>query len=144
MLTINSPRAQGLVGKLATAGTARMGALSIESTLDLGAIVAVSLDGKPLAESARVLVQVMTEEKPSEFAADPLDGGRFRITNLGRDPWLVREATGTLRFQRADAGQLKVTALDENGQPVKTLAGGAAKVVLLPDIVYYLVEKQAE
>jgi hypothetical protein len=129
-----------LVGNLGAAGAARLDTVSIESPLDLGAIVIVSLDGKPLATSARILVQVMTEEKPSGFAAEPAGDGRFRITNLGRDPWLLREASGILRFHRPDAARLKVTALDENGQACRTIGGGAAELKLLANVVYYLVE----
>jgi hypothetical protein len=40
-----------------------------------------------------------------------------RITNLGSDPWQVRELNGTVRFKRVDAARMKVTALDFNSYP---------------------------
>jgi hypothetical protein len=102
--------------------------------------VAVSFDGRPLAESGKILVQAMTEEKPTDFATEPASDGVKRITNLGHDPWLIREIQGTLRFKRPDAARLKVTALDLNGYQTDA-AGTAAALKLLPGVVYYLIEK---
>ncbi|MBN8459185.1 MAG: hypothetical protein J0M04_15240 [Verrucomicrobia bacterium] len=138
LLRIDSPRAQGLVGDLRAAGDARLTDVSIRTGLDLAAVVLVSLDGKPLAQSGRMLLQVMTEEQPAGFGADPLDGGRFRITRLGQDPWFIREAGGTVGLTRPDANRLKVTPLDANGYPLEP-AGNAARITLRPDTAYYLI-----
>ncbi len=80
----------------------------------------------------------MTEEKPSGFRAEPTGPGEKRIVSIGRDPWLVREVEGTVRFKRPDAARLKVVALDPNGDPGKTL-GSAAEIRLDPRTVYYLI-----
>jgi len=45
---------------------------------------------------------------------------------------------GTVRFKRADAAQLKVTALDFNGYAVAP-AGTAIAIKLQPATVYYLI-----
>lgn len=58
--------------------------------------------------------------------------------SIGRDPWLVKNAEGTVAFKRSDASRLKVTALDGNGDPMKT-AGDASKITLQPSVVYYLI-----
>jgi hypothetical protein len=137
LLRIDSPQAQGMVGNLAAAA-ASLPQVAISSDLDLGAIVVVSLDGKPLAVSGRMLLQVMTEERPSDFAAEPLDRGRFRITSPGTDPWLIREPRGMVRLNRPDAARLKVTPLDANGCP-RAVVGDASRIELEPDTVYYLI-----
>ncbi len=49
VLTIDAPAAQGISGALREAGMAELKDLTISSKLELGHIVAVSLDGKPLA-----------------------------------------------------------------------------------------------
>jgi hypothetical protein len=138
VLTIDAPSAQGAGGDLKASGRVETKDLSIASNLDLIHIVAVALDGKPLASSGKILLQVMTEEKPSGFRAEPSGPGEKRIVSIGRDPWLVREAEGVVRFKRADASRLKVVALDPNGDPGKAL-GNAAEIQLDPRTVYYLI-----
>jgi hypothetical protein len=138
LLVINAPAAQGLSGALAEAGTTELGDLSISSELPLGHIVAVSLDGQPLARSNRILLQAMTEEKASNFRAEPTGGGGKRIVSIGKDPWLVKEVSGTVKFKRSDAAKLQVFPLDHSGYPAKT-AGRAGSITLSPTTIYYLI-----
>ncbi len=138
VLRINAPAAQGACGALAEAGTVNLGDVTIESTMPLGHVVAVSLDGRPLASSQRMLLQVMSEEKPSRFETEPAGQGVLRIKKIGQDPWMVRELQGTVRFKRADAGRLAVTPLDENGYP-QTTAGHASEIRLRPTTMYYVI-----
>ena len=139
LLTINAPAAQGVSGALREAGATDLTDLSITSTMELGHIVAVSLDGAPLASSKKVLLQVMSEEQATDFQTVPAADGMKTITRIGRDPWLVRDFEGTVRLKRADARALKVTALDANGQRLKTVVGATA-IRLGRTILYYLIE----
>jgi len=138
VLALNSPAAQGVSGNLKLAGPVELKDVSISSDLELGHIMVVALDGKPLALSSRILVQAMTEDKPADFTTVPAGDRVLRITNIGRDPWLIKEIQGSVRLKRSDAASLKVTALDFNGYPVGE-AGTAADLKLLPDTVYYLI-----
>ena len=140
LLTVNAPAAQGAGGNLREAGIIRLSALTLESPMETGQILAVALDGRPLSQSSRILVQAMSEEQPSQFSTEPAGDGTFRITSIGRDPWLIRKLEGTVRLSRRDAGQLKVTALDLNGHPVETI-GTAASFDLLPGTPYYLISR---
>ncbi len=136
ILVINAPAAQGVSGALKDAGPVDLKTVAIMSDMPLGHIVAVSLDGKPLASSQKILLQVMSEEKATGFATEPA-GQQLRIKSIGHDPWLVRELSGTVRFKRPDAGGLKVTALDANGYRVRD-AGTAAEIKLDPATIYYV------
>lgn len=140
VLLINAPSAQGISGHLKAAGPTMLGDIEVASDLELGHIVAVSLDGQPLGTSSRILLQAMTEEKPTNFTTEPAGDGVFRITNIGQDPWLIREIQGTVRFRRPDAGRLRVTTLDFNGYPSGN-AGNASAITLLPGVVYYLIDR---
>jgi len=140
LLTINAPAAQGISGALSEAGKVELTDLSIASKMPLGHIVAVSLDGAPLITSQKIMLQVMSEEKTSGFQTEPAGDGATKIVEIGHDPWLVKELQGTVMFNRADAGQLKVTVLDQNGYPRDTL-GSAEEVKLSKDAMYYLIEK---
>lgn len=139
-LTIDAPAAQGVCGNLDALGATELKDLRIESPMDLGAIVAVSLDGKPLASSTSILLQVMSEERASGFKTEPADNGRTKILSIGRDPWLVKNIEGTVKFKRPDAARLKVTALDTYGCP-SAEAGVASALTLKPNVVYYHVHR---
>ncbi len=138
VLFIDAPAAQGISGSLREAGAAELTDLSISSRMELGHIVVVSLDGKPLASSGRVLLQVMSEEKPTDFRTEPAPGGERKITSIGHDPWLAKEFDGVVKFKRTDAAKLKVNALDFNGDRVKSI-GTAREIRLAPSTIYYLV-----
>jgi hypothetical protein len=139
-LTINAPAAQGLCGNLDAAGAADLKDIRIESGMDLGSIVAVSLDGKPLASSTSILLQVMSEEKASGYRTEPAENGRRKILSIGHDPWLVKNIEGTVKFKRPDASRLKVTALDNYGCPAAE-AGMASGLTLRPNVVYYHIHR---
>jgi hypothetical protein len=140
LLRLDSPKAQGVVGDLKGAGDVELPQVIISSDLDLGAVVVVSLDGAPVSTSKRMLLQVMSEERPSNFADEPAGEGLLKITKLGEDPWLIRNITGTVKLRRPDAATLKVTALDGNGYPAGA-AGTAAEIKLQPGVLYYSINK---
>ena len=140
LMTINAPSAQGVNGNLKTAGDINLKDLTIHSGLDLAQIIAVSLDGKPLVQSEKILLQVMTEEKATGWQEQDEGNGLKHITSIGHDPWTVKSFNGTVKFKRADAAAMKVTALDYNGYPSND-SGTAAEVKLAPTTVYYLIHK---
>jgi hypothetical protein len=108
--------------------------------MELGHIVVVALDGKPLKTSGKMLLQVMSEEKPSEFQTEPAGEGLKRIVNLGTDPWLIKRLEGKVRLVRPDAEKLKVTVLDLNGYPLQQLER-SSEITLRPESLYYLIER---
>ena len=138
VLAIDAPRAQGVSGALSAAGQVALKDLSIESDLELGHIVAGALDGEPLSKSRHILLQAMSEERSSGFETEAVDGGSKRIKSIGRDPWQIRALSGTVRFNRADAAQMKVTRLDPNGEPAGE-GGDAREIRLDPRTIYYIV-----
>jgi len=140
ILTIDSPCAQGVSGLLQSVGHFQTKNLAISSDMELGHIVAVSLDEKPLATSARILLQVMSEEKASDFQTEPVSEGVKRIVNIGVDPWMVKMLQGAVQFRRPDAAKLKVTALDLNGYPQSAVCT-ADSIRLQPATLYYLISR---
>jgi hypothetical protein len=139
LLVIDTPRAQGASGGLQSAGKIKLPALTIESDLDLGHIIAVALDDQPLSASRRILLQVMSEERGTGFETEAVDATTKRIKNIGHDPWQVKRLSGTVTFQRSDAAMLKATPLDFNGRPAGPGSKGG-EIKLQPTTVYYLVE----
>jgi len=143
VLQINAPGAQGVSGALKLAGPAHLKDITITSDLELGHIIAVSLDGQPLLTSKRILLQVMSEEKETNHQTDPASPASKRIVSIGSDPWQVRELQGRVRFRRPDAAQLNVTALDFNGYPVESI-GTAHDIKLAPTTLYYLIAPRSQ
>ncbi|MHB1035386.1 MAG: hypothetical protein ACYC35_11585 [Pirellulales bacterium] len=137
VLVIDAPSVQGVSGALRDAQNTALTDLAVAADLELGHIVAVSLDGRPLASSGKILLQVMSEEQNNRFQTEPVGSGK-RIVSIGQDPWLVKELSGTVKFKRPDAASLKVTALDHGGYPIKAV-GNAGQIKLLPTTLYYLI-----
>jgi hypothetical protein len=142
LVTINTPRCQGAAGFLAKAGPIALANVTIASENEYGAIIAVSLDGKTLASSRKILIQAMTEERPYGFRAV---GGR--ITNLGGAPFGVRKiaARVSLKLSRLTSS-VRATVLDENGYPRKgslpvEKRGNVATVKLAPGGVYHVIAR---
>ena len=140
LMRFDTPQAQGLVGNLKAAGKVELPQLVVVSDLDLASVTLVSMDGAPIATSQRLLLQVMSEERPSNYSEEPAGEGLFRITNIGQDPWLIRDLSGTVTLRRADAASLKVTPLDGNGYPAGAAVSGPL-IQLQPGIPYYSITK---
>lgn len=139
LLTIAAAEVSGASGNLAASGVIDLPELEITSPLDLAHVVLVSLDGKPIAASRKLLLQVMSEEKATSFASQPTDGGELRISSIGKDPWLIRKITGAVRLRRKDAKAMRVTALDHLGRPTNRTQRASA-IELEPATLYYLIE----
>lgn len=139
-LRIDAPSAQGLSGSLAAAGPVELRDIHVESPLELGHIVLVALDGRPLAESRRMLLQTMSEERATGFATENAGEGLRRIVSIGTDPWQVRALSGRLTFKSTDRLP-RVTALDLAGRPNREVPLEHATLTLEPSTVYYLLER---
>lgn len=133
LLKIDAPRAQGAIGNLA-AGKITLRDMTIDSNMDLAEMIAVSLDGKPLADSQKILLQVMSEEKPAGWQEQAEGNGLKKILSIGHDPWMVKAIHGKVAFKRT----MNLTALDANGHPLKELGRGQG-IDLAPNAMYYVI-----
>jgi hypothetical protein len=141
VLTVDAPMVQGCSGALGLAGEVKLGVLSVRSDMELGHIMVVAMDGKPLEESGSMVLQVMSEERETGRVVEQVgDGGEKRIVQLGRDPWQFRELGGVVRLRRPDAGRLRVTALDYNGYAVEEV-GDAGEIRLRKQTLYYWITR---
>lgn len=135
--TVNAPKAQGITGFLQANGTVQLATVTINPAIDYGTVLLVPLDNQPLAQSQRMLLQVMSEEQ--NLGWQTTGSPEKTIKSVGQAPLAVRNLGGTVQLRRGDAKALKVTALDFNGYPTaKTQT--AAEITLQPDVFYYLIE----
>jgi hypothetical protein len=101
--TCNAPCAQGATGFFPTDKDVALGDVKLRMGNDYASVMLVSLDGKPLATSARMLLQVVTDDKNNGWKAKPatfdLGGKRvegFQVTSLGGAPIVVRKIHGNV------------------------------------------------
>jgi hypothetical protein len=143
---VNAPRYQGVAGFLKSGGGHYiLSDVSIASSNEYAAVSVVPLDGQPLAASRRVLVQVGTVVRPTDWRVEPatfkandqdIDG--YRIVTTGKPPLRVANTEVTLTI--ANPALSKATLLDVGGYasrqvPVQA-AGGTLTVQLPPDTMY--------
>lgn len=126
--TLNAPKAQGVAAFFDRQPTFQLRDIGIRSGNHYGAVLAVPLDDRPLGESRRVLLQVVTQSRPTGWVEQPLeittqerltfDG--FKVVDYGRAPWQVVRADVTIALR--NTGLTKAAALDPNGYPKQALA----------------------
>ena len=124
LCTVDAPAAQGATGFLGRVGPIALGEVTIRSDNDYATILVVSLDGKPLARSARILVQAGTHARPTGWtdheATFPADGGKQtirgrQIDSTGKMPWAIARTKATIQVRNPNL--TKAIPLDANGNP---------------------------
>jgi hypothetical protein len=141
LLRIDAPMAQGFVLSRPQEDCLKTTSLELQTDLDIFSLLLVSLDGQPVSTSRRMLLQVMTEERSHNFTTRPAPGGHPEeklIEDTGVDPWEIRPIQGKISFTDS---AVKVTPLDQSGYPGDSLAQTVHQLDLLPDVVYYLIER---
>ena len=142
VVKLDTPFAQGACGFLKEAGIIALADVAIESTNEYAAVIVVSLDGQPIRQSRRLLIQTGTEDWPYGFETKKL-GEKERITAIGGYPLNIRKVETTVVLKNATAHTPVV--LDENGYetprraPTKEVATGLS-IRLPEDSLYTLVK----
>ena len=138
--TVDTERSQAAAGFLSKAGKVELSVAAIESGNEFGSVMIVSLDGRPLPESRKILIQAMTEELPYGFR---VEGNR--ITSLGGWPFGLTKIDATVTLKLTGGGRARAVALDENGYATDksvTVRGGDTKplsIRLAEDAIYHVV-----
>jgi hypothetical protein len=95
LLTVNSPRTQGVVGF--TQGRAvAMGDVTLEVGNDFAVVVVSSLDGASIRQAGRLLVSTSARAQWSGMEFDERTGV---VTKSGRPPFLMEPVAGTVRIK---------------------------------------------
>lgn len=114
---IDTPRTQGVYGRLGAAGRLSTGDLEVEVDTPFATIVVSALDGRTLAETSDILVVAMGQAENTGMRAN------FRGDTLevrGRAPVLVEPVVGELRI-RTGAVSAEIAPLQAGGRPGETL-----------------------
>jgi hypothetical protein len=159
--TLNAPCAQGVTAFFNRKRDFALADVSIHSDNDYGTCVAVSLDGKPLRNSSKVLLQAGTSSLPKGWkdvpapadatvsskkggnaSAPPKDLRKIESVGTGRGPWMVERIKMTVTLTNDTLG--KATALDANGYATHAMevqrTGGKITITLPEDALHVMVE----
>lgn len=129
LFTLNAPQAQGVTGFLRSAGTIQLNDVDITAQNTYATAIAVSLDGKALKHSQKILVQVGTQARPTDWQQraiawqNPKEKDKshhgFEVLNYGRAPWRIVNNALTLTIRNPTL--TTATVLDMNGMAQKTV-----------------------
>lgn len=115
LVLIDTKRVQAAVGFLA-GKPIRLGNLTIQSTTDFAAISLISLDGRPIADSKRLLLTAAARMKNKGMKVERDALGFYCLTDWGEEPVIVQPVKAHLELKSRLAGELKVFRLDERGR----------------------------
>ena len=142
---LDSPKAQGVTGFLARKGQFKLSVVEIRSSDEYGSVLVVSMDGRPLEDSARILVQAGTTERPAGWKTKPVQiNGRpgREVVSYGRAPWMIQRSH--LAIELANEKISRALVLDANGMPVRDVplenSAGSKRFQFPGDALYVVLE----
>jgi hypothetical protein len=114
LVTIDTPRTQGLIG-FVTANGKSVSHLSSELSNSFCTILLSSMDGKPIAQSSRML---LVAGGRVENTGQTWNTAGTDLTRWGESPTLIEQVSGTVSLRALDhAGAVLLQPLDGAGQP---------------------------
>jgi len=150
IFTVNTPCAQGASAFFKRQPTHKLSDVTFSSTNTYGTALAVSMDGKPLKSSAKILVQFGTQCRPTNWREKAttieLDNHEkvpgYQVVNYGKAPWQV--VNGALDVTIKNSSLKKATVLDANGNAAGTVkltaASGAVTFKFPPNALYVVLQ----
>ena len=145
---VNTPCSQGACGFLNSTPSIALDDVTIFSSNQFGAVLVVSMDGLPLAQSQKILVQAMTEDNPygwedqdAVFTNNSVVYTGKQIVSIGQPPMNVVNIAGAVTLKGLGQGRsFRVLALDENGYASGAasshVSGADLQVTLPPNSLY--------
>ena len=118
--TLNAPKAQGATGFFKNGSDVKLADVSLHCGNPYATVLVVSMDGKDLKNSAKVLVQVGTTERPTGWQTKPATVDKKtgeQVVNFGHAPWQIVQGDVTVTIK--NSGVKTAYILDANGMKVK-------------------------
>lgn len=145
--TMDAPSAQGVCGFASKQKTFSLTDVTIESTNDYAVVNVVAMDEKSIAESSKILVQVGTVYRPTNWAETPANFtlnnttvAGFKIDNTGKMPWKCANTQVTIKLKNKGINQ--ATLLDAAGYAksvIQVEKVGDEVLIVLPANAMYVV-----
>lgn len=146
---MDAPSAQGICGFVGAKKTFELSGISIKTENEYVAVNVVAMDENPITESSRVLVQVGTIYRPSNWSESPATFewkdemvAGFRIDNTGKMPWESAKTKVELTVENSRLA--KATVVDAAGYPKEVLdlvkKRNSVQLNLPEDAMYIIIE----
>ncbi len=146
---LNTPKAKAVTGFLNTKKVFELGEVTILSDNEYATIELVSMDDKNISQSRKMLLQVGTIFRPTNwneeraaYSHNEQEVKGFKILNTGKLPWLGMPARGSIKIKNNQIK--KAIQLDAAGYRVKDLdlkiTGGTVQLTIPSDAYYILLE----
>jgi hypothetical protein len=147
--TLDAPKAQGTCGFLRKVGTFKLHDVELRCANEYAAVLVVAMDDQPIAQAARILIQVGTTERPTGWKtkttqievnknAMPAE----EVVDFGHKPWQIVAADLTVLIRNTSVKTAYV--LDANGMSVGQIPfqddGGRRKFTFPPRAMYVVLE----
>ncbi len=141
LVRIETPLSRAVIGLLGKAGRVALGDVTIDCQNEFASIAVVSLDGRPIGQSEKLLVQAFTREQLYGYRVE-----NDRITDLGGPPFGVEHVRASINIAADAWSKARVAALDENGYALKTKVqvkrgGQGIAITLEPTVVHHVIER---
>ena len=144
-VVLDAPGAQGVIGRLSARESFETKDATFSGASDYASVVAVPLDGLPLSQSRRVLLQTGTIARPTGWTSRPVEheGEPARVViDFGGPPWRIERLKAHLTIR--NPGLSRAFALDENGLETGEVptekSDGALSLTLPEDKLYVILE----
>jgi hypothetical protein len=116
LVTIDTPRTQALVG-FVNANDVQLTNLSADVRNDFCSIVLTSCDGKPIAQSRRLLLALTARSANTAMKWNP---DRTSLENWGRTPVVIEPVKGLITLRKLQSPRdLTVVALNAGAKPLE-------------------------
>ncbi len=138
LVTLNAPAARAAAGFFERGRPITLSDVVFEPDFEYGSIMLASFDGLPLANSRRMLLQVLSEE--SNYGWSTTGSSTKSVGALGVPPIIVRNIAGRVTFSTPDAGALRFTPLDHDGRATDGVQQGS-NLALRASTIWYVIER---
>ena len=124
LITIDTPRSEGLIGFVKAQGKA-VSHLAADVSNNFCTIMVTSMDRQPIEASAKLL---LVAGGPVENSGQVWNSAGTDVTEWGASPTLVDQVKGTITLRKIQkARRVSLQALDGAGQPVGAPVPGVAR-----------------
>lgn len=146
---LDAPSAKGICGLPGSKESYELTDVTIKTTNDYVVINVVAMDDKPISQSEKILIQIGTTYRPTNWDEDPSSfelGGEtvdgFKISNVGKMTWQAANSEVSVVINNPDIQSVRV--LNMNGYEsreiwVKTDDSSNLKEIMIPKNGMYII-----
>ncbi|MBN1863319.1 MAG: hypothetical protein JW808_00305 [Victivallales bacterium] len=122
VMTINTPKAQALIGSTDAGHFEKLADVTISKRNSFGNVLVISLDDRPLSQSGHVLVQSFARELNNGWQEESvLKEDYKRLVSVGDAPIILEEISGNVTFHGIDSSGWEAWQLDSAGVRIAPL-----------------------